>query len=193
MFHIKPLTAMPRSATTRLFAATCALLLTALPVRAQLAGTPEAHDFFGTAVAAGDFNGDGYRDLAIGVPGQEVGTVIGTEGAGSVHVVYGTAAGLTSDGDQYWTQDSDGIAGAAETNDLFGEALAAGDFNGDGFDDLVIGVRWEDIGTVEEAGAVHVIYGSRSPAISSGTRTRRASPTRPKRRTSSAPPWRRAT
>ena len=49
-------------------------------------------------------------------------------------------AQLTSAGNQFWSQDSESIAGGAEDADLFGDALAAGDFNNDGFEDLAIGV-----------------------------------------------------
>ncbi len=68
-------------------------------------------------------------------------------------------AQLTSEGNQIWHQDSDGIAGRAELRDNFGDALAAGDFNNDGFEDLAIGVAREDVGGEENAGAVNVIYG----------------------------------
>jgi hypothetical protein len=49
-----------------------------------------------------DFNGDGFQDLAIGVPGQTVG---GDLGAGAVSVIYGTADGLSSVNNQFWSQD----------------------------------------------------------------------------------------
>src|SRR5262245_36665004 len=84
-----------------------------------------------------DFNGDGYSDLAIGVPGEEVG---GKKQAGAVNVIYGSATGLSAGGgdtgvppNQLWTQDSPGVLGVAEKEDAFGSAIAAGDFNGDGY------------------------------------------------------------
>jgi disulfide bond formation protein DsbB len=117
----------------------------------------EAGDQFGESLAAGDFDGDGFDDLAIGAPGEKVGTAVG---AGAVHVLFGSAAGLSASGDQLWTQDSTGVLDQVEPSDEFGDSLAAGDFDGDGFDDLVIGVDEEDVGTVDDAGAVHVLYGS---------------------------------
>jgi hypothetical protein len=83
-------------------------------------GVAEAGDLFGDALAAGDFNGDGRADLAIGAPGEN-------NARGVVHVLYGAAAGgLSATGSQLWSQDSPGIAGVAEANDFFGNTLAAG-------------------------------------------------------------------
>lgn len=125
---------------------------------------PEADDGFGNAIAYGDFNGDGYDDLGIGIPGEDVGTA---RDSGAVAVIYGSSAGLkasaASDGsgraDQLWHQNVAGIDDAAESGDAFGSALAAGDLNGDGHDDLVVGTPNESIGGVK-AGSATVIYGS---------------------------------
>ena len=104
-----------------------------------------------------DFNGDGFDDLAIGIPYEDVGSVTN---AGAVAVLYGTGTGLSSANDQFWTQNSSGVADFAETEDYFGAALAAGDFNRDGWDDLAIGAPREDVGTIADAGVVHVLFGS---------------------------------
>ena len=72
--------------------------------------------------------------------GQKGNPGLGDSGAGAVNVIYGGPAGLAAPGNQIWHQDSDGIVGGAESFDRFGEALAAGDFNNDGFKDLAIGV-----------------------------------------------------
>lgn len=116
--------------------------------------------------AAGDFNGDGFDDLAIGVPAEDLGAVTG---AGAVSVLLGSATGLTDVGNQLWTQDSAGILDAAETDDQFGDALAVGDFNGDGFADLAVGVHFEDVGAAALAGAVNVLLGSAAGLASGGT------------------------
>lgn len=50
-----------------------------------------------------DFSGDGYADLAIGGPYENVG---GASDAGAVNVIYGSADGLTLRGNQFWSQDS---------------------------------------------------------------------------------------
>ena len=119
----------------------------------------EEADFFGSALATGDFNKDGFYDLAIGAPWESVGTLWK---AGAVNVIYGSTDGLsaTVKPDQLWTQDSVDIVGDIAKDDLFGGHLTTGDFNKDGYSDLAIGVRGEDVGTIMSAGAVNVIYGS---------------------------------
>jgi hypothetical protein len=120
--------------------------------------TAEAGDRFGT-VGAGDFNGDSFSDLAVGADLEDVGTV---SDAGSVDVLYGSVTGLQSavPDDQFWSQDSTGVRNVAKTGDQFGATVRTGDFNGDGFGDLVVGVPMEDVGTAVDAGATNVLYGS---------------------------------
>lgn len=105
-------------------------------------GWVQSDDRFGAALAAGDFDADGYDDLAIGVPGR---SVSGFAAAGSVVVLYGSAAGLETSRAQNWHQDSSGIPDDNEPGDGFGSALAAGDFNADGYSDLAIGAPGEDL------------------------------------------------
>ena len=136
----------------------------------------ELSDSFGLKLATGDFNKDGYSDLVTRVGFEKVGTAWD---AGAVNVIYGSQEGLkatastvgniiTGRTDQFWTQDSPDIEEQAEPADFFGESLATGDFNKDGISDLAIGVMEENIGTVEGAGAVSVIYGSIGIFINSG-------------------------
>lgn len=118
-------------------------------------------DRLGSALACGDFNDDGFEDLAIGVPQKQIGNI---PNAGKVVVIYGRATGLSGLTDRSWTQDTvdNGIEvrDQAEENDYFGSTLAAGDFDRDGFFDLVIGVPSEDRGAIVDSGAVHVLFGS---------------------------------
>ena len=64
-----------------------------------------------------DFNGDGFDDLALGVPGEDIRGLID---AGAVNVIYGSATGLTAIGNQLWHQDSTDIEDLAEDGDTFG-------------------------------------------------------------------------
>lgn len=105
-----------------------------------------------------DFDGDGYADLAVGVPGEDLGSRAVKRDAGSVQVLYGSSRGPTAR-DQLWTQDSRGIKGAAERGDMFGEVLASGDFDADGYADLAVGVPSEGVGLEDWSGVVQVLYG----------------------------------
>lgn len=124
-----------------------------------IADTSEAGDRFGFSVAAGDFNGDGFRDLAIGAPFERLGTV---SEAGGVHVLYGSITGIRATGSQFWNQNNPDLGQSPGLEDRFGFALATGDFNGDGRSDLAIGVPGEMVLNVLKAGLVHVIHGSQT-------------------------------
>ncbi len=118
------------------------------------------------AQCTGDFNGDGYADLAIGVPGEDAN---GVKHTGAINVLYGSASYLSATGNQYRHQDSSNVPGVAEAGDGFGSVLAAGDFNGDGYDDLAVGVPFETAGGIASAGAFNVFYGGAIGLRSSGS------------------------
>jgi disulfide bond formation protein DsbB len=119
----------------------------------------ERDDRFGSSLAAADFDGDGFADLAVGVP-YENAVRPGDFGEGGVNVIYGSPSGLTAAGNQFWSQDSPGIEEIAEDTDLFGFALAAADFGKGTRADLAVGVPRESVGAVGLAGGVNVIYGA---------------------------------
>ncbi|KAB1143983.1 hypothetical protein F7R91_23990 [Streptomyces luteolifulvus] len=113
----------------------------------------------------GDFNGDGYRDVAVSAPTATVG---GKAYAGQIAVMYGSASGLKATSRTVISQNSAGIPGSAEKDDLFGSATAAGDFNGDGYADLAVGAPGEDVGSDTDGGAVTLVWGSAS-GLTGGT------------------------
>lgn len=124
-----------------------------------VAGSTEADDHFGFALTTGDFNGDGYADLAIGSPKEDVSSG-GNNNDGVVHVLFGRSTGLSGSGSQQWYQDSTGIIGSAEKDDHFGYSLSAGDFDGDGYSDLAVGVPNEDTNGEWDTGSVNILFGT---------------------------------
>ncbi|MFI8305390.1 hypothetical protein ACIF80_18475 [Streptomyces sp. NPDC085927] len=108
---------------------------------------------------AGDFNGDGYRDVAIGASSADVGSV---PYAGAVVVLYGSSSGVSAARRTVITQNSAGVPGTAETDDRFGNSLAAADLDRDGYADLVVGAQYEAIGDRDGIGSVTVVWGGRS-------------------------------
>jgi hypothetical protein len=121
----------------------------------------EPGERFGYAVAAGDFDGDGRDDLAVGVPHD----FVGETSVGGVAIYYGVdaaAGGLPTVADLVLHQGADGLPGTAAAGDWFGAALAIGDFDGDGYDDLAIGAHFDGDPGVGSSGSVTVAYGGAS-------------------------------
>ncbi|OEJ40062.1 hypothetical protein AR457_16860 [Streptomyces agglomeratus] len=143
---------MHRSLRTTLATATAAALTGGLLVAG--AGAAAAAP---TAGLQGDFNRDGYRDLAVSAAGA---TVKGHSGAGALTVLYGSPAGAGAQKTQTITQETPGVPGTAEKGDAFGGHTATADFNGDGYADLAIGARFEDVGSDVDGGTVTVVFGS---------------------------------
>ena len=124
----------------------------------------QANDHFGSALLTGNFNNDGFADLAIGVEDEDVASLSGTIlNAGAVNVIYGSASGLsaTVKPDQIFEQGLGDLEQMPEFPDNFGYSLAAGDFNNDQRDDLAVGVPNEGVAQGFD-GIVQVIYGSSS-------------------------------
>ncbi|WP_161624811.1 FG-GAP and VCBS repeat-containing protein [Streptomyces spectabilis] len=125
--------------------------LLAVPAAATAAPAPSR--------LSGDFDGDGYRDVAVAAPAATVG---GKKGAGQVVVTYGTGQGLASTARRaVISQNSPKVPGAAEKNDEFGEQIAVADLNGDGYSDLAVSAPAEKVGRKDDAGALVIVWGSR--------------------------------
>ncbi|HEX6467539.1 MAG TPA: FG-GAP and VCBS repeat-containing protein [Streptosporangiaceae bacterium] len=100
-------------------------------------------------VVIADINGDGTGDVVVGRPGTAKG--------GAITVFYGTPTGLTKG--PSFGQNSAGVPGTDETGDFFGDALAVGDANGDGYGDVAIGAKYEDVNSIRNAGCVTLLKG----------------------------------
>lgn len=108
-----------------------------------------ASDFSGTSVSGGDFNKDGFADVVIGAFGNDDG---GAE-AGAVYVMYGPLAG------DYSLATPDLVLVGEEAGDNAGYTVStAGDYNGDGRDDILVG-SWANDTTAADAGAVYLVHG----------------------------------
>ena len=107
-----------------------------------------------------DFDDDGYHDLAIGSPGEDLGLNGVRTDSGAVTVLYGSFSGLTHQGAQNWHYNSGGVSGGLQADARFGAATACGDFDGDGYDDLAIGAPGKDRNSRQGTGAVTILYGT---------------------------------
>jgi hypothetical protein len=121
-------------------------------------GAAEKWDAFGAALTTGDFDADGHDDLVVGVPGEGLSANQRAMdyGDGAVHVLYGNGSRLLRGArSEMWTQRL--LKGEPRYYDRFGASLAAGDFNGDGDDELAVGVPGER--------GVQVLAGARSGGL----------------------------
>jgi hypothetical protein len=132
-----------------------------------LIGVPAAQRsfaFFGSSLASGDFDGDGYSDLAIGAPGA---AVAGRSDAGIVMVLRGSPAGLSTNATTL-IQGRNGVAGVTTSRNGFGEVLLADDIDGDLHADLIVGVPHEDVDSNVDAGAIYRFWGSATGLTAAG-------------------------
>lgn len=123
-----------------------------LSLQEQVVGTPggaKEESVFGTALTSADFDRDGFADLAVGAPG-EFGRY---QPSGAVHVLYGSKAGLTGARAQRLTQ-----VGGEDFDAGFGSALTTGDFDGDGWPELVVSAPGTTEQTTTPANGVLSVY-----------------------------------
>lgn len=107
---------------------------------------------------AGDVNDDGLDDIIIGNANA---TINNLQGVGAAYVVYGKTTGFSASLDVSQISGSNGFAIiGAQSEDRIGHSVgAAGDFNHDGIDDLLIGAPNKTQGVRPEAGEAYVVYG----------------------------------
>jgi hypothetical protein len=118
--------------------------------------------FGGSVAPAGDVNGDGYADVIVGA--LAMGTLQSDEGRAFVY--HGSAAGLAAT--IAWVAESDQIAGYLGVS-----VSTAGDVNGDGYADVIVGAHGYDNGETDE-GQAFVYYGNDGPGLSLAPRQMRA-------------------
>ncbi|MEH2285750.1 MAG: Ig-like domain-containing protein, partial [Nostoc sp.] len=121
-----------------------------------------ADDFSGSSVSsAGDVNGDGFDDLIIGAGGADPN---GENGAGESYVVFGSNSGFGASFNLSSLNGSNGfVINGINDFDSSGDSVSsAGDINGDGFDDLIIGAVNASPNGENGAGESYVVFGSNS-------------------------------
>jgi Ca2+-binding RTX toxin-like protein len=117
-------------------------------------------DLSGISVsAAGDINGDGLADVIVGASYADP---AGIDGAGRSYVVFGKAGTAAINLSDIGATTGTGgfVINGASTGDYSGASVsAAGDVNGDGFADVIVGAYNSPVGTVTQAGRSYVVFG----------------------------------
>jgi hypothetical protein len=143
-----------------------------LPSSSQLLlrDNPEGGDQFGAALAEGLLTNvpgtpntaDGFSDLVVGAPGENVGAIVD---AGAANAFYDTSGVLPGVSSRTLLQDN------VEAGDRFGAALTTGFFSTSGFFDLIVGAPGENVGATVDAGAANVFHDTSGvlPGVSSQT------------------------
>ena len=114
--------------------------------------------FEGDVRIVGDVNGDGYDDIAMGVPSEDW-TGRNDEDKGAVFVIFGAPGDPGASFDDLRDGEGGGFVLLGEIGDRLGWSISSGDLDGDGLGDIVVGAPFADVGEVEGAGRVVIEYG----------------------------------
>ncbi len=108
--------------------------------------------------SVGDFNNDGFSDFAFTTRGE----TLNGEAEGNTYLIFGTAGGFAAELDLRTLDGSDGVRMfSSDDNETLTFSIGqAGDFNGDGFDDLVLGAPNGESGNTGDFGQISVIFGT---------------------------------
>jgi len=145
-----------------------------------LSGNGIVGEFSGGAVsAAGDVNGDGYGDLLIGATGfdlKDQNNNVISDNAGAAYVVFGHSGAFQKLNflsllGKPGNADGFRLTGVSDNDSAGGSVSTAGDFNGDGFDDILVGATGSDKIGAANAGRAYLFYGhdgTFTPSVSLG-------------------------
>ncbi|MBA0052763.1 esterase [Streptomyces sp. AJS327] len=125
-------------------------------------GAKEDGDQFGASIDVGDVTGDGYADVAVGSPGENV---RGADGAGTTVLLRGGCSGVTGKDSEALDQSTPDVPGALEAEDRFGTTVRLLDMDGDGKQDMAVGSPGENDGD----GAAWVVPGTADGLSGPGT------------------------
>ncbi|MDN3023478.1 FG-GAP and VCBS repeat-containing protein [Streptomyces sp. S.PB5] len=129
---------------------------------AGVPGVPESVDYFGYDISAGDTNGDGYPDLAVGAPTETLGNEFWR--AGAITVLRGGASGITGTNSRQYDYTAAGLQRPTDESDSwFGASVLLRDYNHDG--------RAELLGAAPEIGRLHLFPGTSSGPTATGSTT----------------------
>jgi len=127
----------------------------------------EPGDKFGAALHGADLNGDGVSDLAVGSPGEDYGS---DNSLGRVDIYYGklangnTPGGLSGNVNSHWDKihgnDVRDLSSDLDDSSEFGAAISGGDFDNNGYVDLIIGAPGVTLNGKSDAGQIIVLLNS---------------------------------